>query len=128
MTRFLRVGIAAVVMAALALPTVASAQQSEPYVYVAQGEPKGSFDPPADAGWLMLVGDLTAMPAMALAARLPPAWMVASSPNADPRRCAGASAATAECSAVSTQPIARPAAANGSASSGTLVVSTVKPR
>jgi NADPH-dependent ferric siderophore reductase len=28
-------------------------------------EPKGSFEPPADAGWLMLVGDLTAMPAMA---------------------------------------------------------------
>ena len=28
-------------------------------------EPKASFDPPADAAWLMLVGDLTAMPAMA---------------------------------------------------------------
>ena len=28
-------------------------------------DPKGSFAPPADAGWLMLVGDLTAMPAMA---------------------------------------------------------------
>lgn len=28
-------------------------------------EPKGSFDPPADASWLMLVGDLTALPAMA---------------------------------------------------------------
>lgn len=28
-------------------------------------EPKGSFAPPADAEWLMLVGDLTAMPAMA---------------------------------------------------------------
>ena len=28
-------------------------------------DPKGSFDPPADAGWLLLVGDLTAMPAMA---------------------------------------------------------------
>jgi NADPH-dependent ferric siderophore reductase len=27
--------------------------------------PKGSFAPPADASWLMLVGDLTAMPAMA---------------------------------------------------------------
>ena len=26
---------------------------------------QGSFDPPADAAWLMLVGDLTAMPAMA---------------------------------------------------------------
>jgi NADPH-dependent ferric siderophore reductase len=28
-------------------------------------EPKGSFDMPSDAAWLMLVGDLTAMPAMA---------------------------------------------------------------
>ena len=28
-------------------------------------EPKGSFALPADAAWLMLVGDLTAMPAMA---------------------------------------------------------------
>ncbi|TWG90680.1 NADPH-dependent ferric siderophore reductase [Nocardioides sp. J9] len=28
-------------------------------------EPKGSFDPPAEAGWLLLVGDLTALPAMA---------------------------------------------------------------
>ena len=28
-------------------------------------EPKGSFALPADAGWLVLVGDLTAMPAMA---------------------------------------------------------------
>jgi NADPH-dependent ferric siderophore reductase len=28
-------------------------------------EPKGSFEPPGDAGWLMLVGDLTALPAMA---------------------------------------------------------------
>lgn len=28
-------------------------------------EPKGSFAPPEDATWLMLVGDLTAMPAMA---------------------------------------------------------------
>ena len=28
-------------------------------------DPKGSFDPPADAGWLILVGDLTALPAMA---------------------------------------------------------------
>ncbi|HEX6149120.1 siderophore-interacting protein [Nocardioides sp.] len=28
-------------------------------------EPKGSWSPPVDAGWLMLVGDLTAMPAMA---------------------------------------------------------------
>ena len=28
-------------------------------------EPKGSFDPPPDAEWLMLVGDLTGLPAMA---------------------------------------------------------------
>ena len=28
-------------------------------------EPKGSFDPPPDATWLMLVGDLTGLPAMA---------------------------------------------------------------
>lgn len=28
-------------------------------------EPKGSFLPPPDAGWLLLVGDLTALPAMA---------------------------------------------------------------
>lgn len=28
-------------------------------------DPKGSFAPPADAAWLMLVGDLTALPAMA---------------------------------------------------------------
>lgn len=28
-------------------------------------EPKGSFAPPVGAGWLMLVGDLTALPAMA---------------------------------------------------------------
>lgn len=28
-------------------------------------EPKAGFDPPASAGWLVLVGDLTAMPAMA---------------------------------------------------------------
>lgn len=28
-------------------------------------EPKGSFLPPGDAGWLLLVGDLTALPAMA---------------------------------------------------------------
>lgn len=29
------------------------------------GPAKGSFAPPADAGWLMLVGDLTALPAIA---------------------------------------------------------------
>lgn len=28
-------------------------------------DPKGSFAPPSDAGWLMLVGDLTALPAIA---------------------------------------------------------------
>lgn len=35
---------------------------------VTVSEPKGSFEPPADAAWLLLVGDLTAMPAMARAA------------------------------------------------------------
>jgi NADPH-dependent ferric siderophore reductase len=32
---------------------------------VGLGEPKGSFELPADAGWVVLAGDLTAMPAMA---------------------------------------------------------------
>lgn len=32
-------------------------------------EAKGSFLPPADAGWLLLVGDITALPAMARIAR-----------------------------------------------------------
>ena len=32
---------------------------------VTLSEPKGSFAMPDDAGWLLLVGDLTAMPAMA---------------------------------------------------------------
>jgi hypothetical protein len=41
------------------------------------------------------------IPATALAARLAPAWAVASSPNAEPRRLAGARAATAADSAVS---------------------------
>ena len=36
---------------------------------VTVSEAKGSFDMPADASWLMLVGDLTAMPAMARIAR-----------------------------------------------------------
>ena len=35
-------------------------------------EPKASFDPPADAEWLLLVGDLTAMPAMARIAETRP--------------------------------------------------------
>jgi NADPH-dependent ferric siderophore reductase len=35
-------------------------------------EPKASFDPPAGAGWLLLVGDLTAMPAMARIAETHP--------------------------------------------------------
>src|SRR5258705_411568 len=55
------------------------------------------------------------MPAIALAATFPAAWMVASRPKAEPRIAAGASAATAECWAVSTQPIAMPAATNGNA-------------
>jgi hypothetical protein len=49
---------------------------------------------------------------MALAARLPKLCNAASSPNADPRSSAEARAATAACSAVSTQPIAIPAATN----------------
>jgi len=35
-------------------------------------EPKASFDPPAGATWLLLVGDLTAMPAMARIAETRP--------------------------------------------------------
>ncbi|CAM3818855.1 siderophore-interacting protein [Nocardioides zeicaulis] len=35
-------------------------------------EPKASFDPPAGAQWLLLVGDLTAMPAMARIAEARP--------------------------------------------------------
>ena len=35
-------------------------------------EPKSSFAPPADVAWLMLVGDLTAMPAMARIAETHP--------------------------------------------------------
>jgi NADPH-dependent ferric siderophore reductase len=32
---------------------------------VGLAEPKGSFEPPADASWVVLAGDLTALPAMA---------------------------------------------------------------
>ncbi|WP_157682687.1 siderophore-interacting protein [Nocardioides scoriae] len=32
---------------------------------VGLGAPKGSFEPPDDAGWVVLAGDLTALPAMA---------------------------------------------------------------
>ncbi len=31
---------------------------------VVVADPQGSFNPPADAGWVLLVGDLTALPAM----------------------------------------------------------------
>lgn len=44
MIKSLRLGIAAVLIGALAVPAVASAQQSDPDVYVAQKEPKGSFE------------------------------------------------------------------------------------
>ena len=44
MSKIFRFGIVAVVAATLAVPSIASADQSEPYVYVAQGEPKGSFE------------------------------------------------------------------------------------
>lgn len=33
------------------------------------GDPKGSYDPPEDAAWLVLVGDLTALPAIGRIAR-----------------------------------------------------------
>src|SRR5215217_7808211 len=58
---------------------------------------------------------------MALAARLPKLCTAASSPNADPRSSTGASAATAACSAVSTQPMATPAARNQGARARTLL-------
>lgn len=43
MKRFFRAGLAAVVLATIVLPTAASAG-GDPYVYVAQGEPKGTFE------------------------------------------------------------------------------------
>src|SRR5260370_1172002 len=55
-------------------------------------------------------------PARALAIRLAPACAVASSPNAEPRRLAGAWAATAADSAVSPQPMPSPARTNPAAS------------
>ena len=61
---------------------------------------------------------LHSSPATAEAIRFP-AWTVASSPNADPRNCPGASAATAALCAVSPQPIPSPASTNaGSSSTG----------
>jgi NADPH-dependent ferric siderophore reductase len=55
-------------------------------------EPKGSFAMPADAGWLLLVGDLTALPAMARIAReradAVPTRIVAEVPD-NPDRLAG---------------------------------------
>jgi NADPH-dependent ferric siderophore reductase len=52
-------------------------------------EPKGSFAMPDDAGWLLLVGDLTAMPAMARIAetvRGVPVRIWAETPDADDLR------------------------------------------
>jgi hypothetical protein len=46
---------------------------------------------------------------MALAAKLPSDWMLASAPNAEPRMWVGASPATAAFSAVSVKPIPSPA-------------------
>jgi hypothetical protein len=57
---------------------------------------------------------------MALAARFPKLCTAASSPNADPRNSTGVRAATAACSAVSTQPMATPAATNQGAGARTL--------
>jgi len=57
------------------------------------------------------------IPATALAARLATACTVASNPNAEPRRLAGARVATAADSAVSPQPIPSPARMNPVASS-----------
>jgi len=48
-------------------------------------------------------------PAIALAARLPRLWTVASSPKAEPLSASGTRWATAACSAVSTPPTPRPA-------------------
>jgi len=52
---------------------------------------------------------LHSSPATAEAIRFPPAWTVASSPNADPRNRSGARQATAALCAVSPQPIPSPA-------------------
>ena len=66
------------------------------------------------------VGETTVQstPAIALAARMPTACIAASSPNAEPRRCPGASWATAAVSAVSAQPIPTPARTKQPARSG----------
>jgi hypothetical protein len=64
---------------------------------------------------------------VALAARLPKLCTTASSANADPRSSTGAKAATAACSAVSTQPMATPAATNQGARARTLVGPAAKP-
>ena len=50
--------------------------------------------------------------------RLPRLCTAASTPNAEPRTCSGASVATAACSAVSTQPMPMPARANAAARRG----------
>ena len=59
-------------------------------------EPKASFDPPASATWLLLVGDLTAMPAMARIAETRPdltTYVIAEVPDdlvrLPPRPCPG---------------------------------------
>ena len=67
-------------------------------------------------------------PAIAEATRLPKDWIAASSPNADPRISSGASAATAACSAVSTNPMAIPASRKGANKNQMLVVLVANPR
>jgi hypothetical protein len=64
---------------------------------------------------------------MALAAGLPKLCTAASSPNADPCSSTGAKAATAACSAVSTHPMATPAATNQGARARTPVGPAAKP-
>jgi hypothetical protein len=64
---------------------------------------------------------------MALAARFPKLCTAASSPNAEPRSSTGARPATAACSAVSTQPMATPAARNQGARARTLLAPAAKP-
>ena len=66
-------------------------------------------------------------PAIALAARLPTLWIAASRPKAEPRMPSGARWATAACSAVSAQPMPRPAATKQAPSSATLAPVAAKP-
>jgi hypothetical protein len=62
-----------------------------------------------------------------LATRLPKLWMPASAPKLEPRRSSAASVATAEGSAVSTAPMATPAAMKQAARMGMLASVKAKP-